>query len=48
MAQWAGKSAWNHFLTARSTATSRPSSDEATSDDYQRAVFDDLARRPSR
>jgi hypothetical protein len=33
-----------HFLTTRTAATSGP----ATSDDYKRAVFDDLARGPSR
>jgi Transglycosylase associated protein len=37
-----------HFLTARSAATARPSSGDATSDDYKRAVFDDLARGSSR
>jgi uncharacterized membrane protein YeaQ/YmgE (transglycosylase-associated protein family) len=36
-----------HFLTARSAATSRPSTGSATSDDYKRAVFDDLARGPN-
>jgi len=37
-----------HFLTARSAATARPSSGSDTSDDYKRAVFDDLAHGPSR
>ncbi len=36
------------FLMARLATTARPSSGDATSDDYNRTFFDDLARGPSR
>ncbi len=36
-----------HFLTARSAATARPRRAAATSDDYKRAVFDDLPAGPA-